>query len=106
MAPEKAKPAGTSGGHREFSVAHWRGHEKNSLRGFLSLILPSGLVLNDCTYHQKDAARWIGLPARQYTAADGKLSWSPVVEFASKEERSVFQTAALEAVDRFMEAAR
>ena len=100
--PEKAKPAVVSGEHRELLVTNWKAYEKNTLRGFLSLSLPSGLVIHNCALHQKDGARWIGLPSRQYTATDGKVSWSPMVEFASKEARYAFQDAALEAVDRFL----
>lgn len=104
--PEKAKPAGASGGHRELSIADWKAHRKNSLQGFLSLILPSGLVIHNCSLHQRDGARWIGLPARQYVKDDGAKSYAPLIEFTSKDARQRFQAAALEAVDRFMEAAR
>ena len=55
--PEKAKPAGISGGHREILVWDWKAYQKNTLRGFLSLTLPSGLVIHNCTLHQKDGAR-------------------------------------------------
>jgi hypothetical protein len=101
--PEKAKPAVIpNGGHRSIFVSNWKAHEKNTLQGILSLNLPSGIVIHNCTLHKKGTARWIGLPARDYSAADGKVSWSPMVEFASKESRYAFQDAALEAIDRFL----
>lgn len=104
--PEKAKPADFGSGHRELLVTDWKAYEKNTLRGFLSLTLPSGLVIHNCTLHQKDGARWIGLPARQYSKDDGSTSYTPLIEFAAKEVRLRFQVAALEAVDRFMETTR
>ena len=100
--PENAKPAVSTGGHRELLVSNWKPYEKNTLRGFMTLTLPSGLVIHNCALHQKDNSRWIGLPARQYTATNGTVSWSPMVEFASKEARYAFQDAALEAIDRFL----
>lgn len=103
MIPEKAKPAGTSGGFREFSVTNWKAHQKNTLQGFLSITLPSGLVINNCMLHEKNASGWIGLPARQYAKDDDSTSYAPLIEFASAEARRRFQTAALEAVDRFVE---
>ena len=102
MALEKTKPAVSTGGHRVFSVTNWKAYEKNTLRGFLSVTLPCGLVLHSCTLHEKGGARWIGLPARQYTGADGNVSWSPMVGFTSKQARDTFQNAALVAISRFM----
>ena len=103
--PDKAKPAGVSGGHRDFVVTNWKAYEKNTLRGFLSLTLPSGLIIHNCTLQEKDGSRWIGLPARPYTK-DGSTSYALLIEFATKEARQPFQTMALEAVDRLMEGAR
>jgi len=103
--PEIAKPAGVSGGHREFLTTNWKRHEKSTLRAFLSLTLPSGLVLNNCSFHTKDRARWIGVPAQKYEKDDGTIAYTPLVEFDSKEARQRFQAAALAAVDRYMGAA-
>ncbi len=103
---EKAKPAGTSGGHREITVSNWKAYQKNTLKAFLSLTLPSGLVIHNCMFHERDGERWIGLPARQYAKEDGTTSYTPLIEFTTKEARHRFRAAALDAVDRFMEGAR
>jgi hypothetical protein len=86
---------------REMSVSEWKAFEKNTLKGFLSLVLPSGLILRGCSYHQKSDARWIGLPAREYIK-DGAKTWAPIVEFTDAEARQRFQRAALQAVDRHL----
>ena len=99
---EKAKPAGGDGGLRSILVSNWKAHEKNTLRGFLSLTLPSGIVIHNCTLHQKGTVRWIGLPVRQYAKADGSNNYAPVIEFVTKDAGRRFQKAALEAVDAFM----
>ena len=86
---------------RGFAVREWKSFEKNTLRGFLSVELPSGMILHDCTIHQKNGSRWIGLPARQYEKG-GTKTWAPLIEFASKEAREKFQAAALAAFDAYM----
>jgi len=42
----------------------WRPHLSGSLRGFFTLELPSGLIINDLTLHEKDGKRWVGLPGK------------------------------------------
>jgi len=79
----------------------FRPFEKNTLRGFCDLELTRvGLVIRDCTWHEKDGKEWVGFPARSYTDPDGNTQWQPLVEFAvgAKEAREQFRKAALEAI--------
>ena len=90
----------------------WRPLEKNTLRGFCTLVLsPSGLVLRECTLHVNADRRWIGLPSKPQLDADGKhridpstgkKAYSPIVELMGKEERARFQRAATDAVDKLL----
>jgi hypothetical protein len=84
---------------------------RNSLQGFLTLKLsPSGFVLRECTLHEKNEKRWIGLPSkpqldskgRQRKDPNGKGLWVPVVEVVGKDERALFQREALAAIDRLL----
>jgi DNA-binding cell septation regulator SpoVG len=84
-----------------FVVREWRPYSKNTLIGFVSLELPSGLVLNGITLHQKGEARWVSMPAKEYQK-DGERSWMPLVEFADRESRESFQQLALEAIDSYL----
>jgi hypothetical protein len=93
-------PAGNSESH--FLVTNFKVHEKNTLRGFMSLTLPSGMVIHGCGLHRRLDAQWIQLPAKEYKKRDGSIGYSPLVEFNSPEARRRFDTAASEAVDRFM----
>jgi hypothetical protein len=97
----KTKPAGASGGYRKLSVTNWRAHRKNTVQGFLSLTVPSGIVIHNSTFHQKDSARGIGLPTRQCLQDDGCTSYTPLIESSTKDARQRLQ--ALEDVDRFRE---
>ncbi len=72
--------------------------EKNSLRGFFDLRLPSGLVLRGCSLHLSHGRWWIGMPAQSYTKNDGAQAWSAVVDFANWQSRKRFQEIALAAL--------
>ena len=77
----------------------------DSLQGFLTLTLPSGIVIHDCTWHKRDdGACWIGLPAWQYQKADGSTAWARIVDFADCEAQRRFQKFAKEAVERYFAA--
>jgi len=100
--PENAKPAGTSGGHRRITASNWKPLEKNSLRGFLTLTLSSGLILNNCQLLETGADRWIGLPSQRFKLRDGSMAYVPIVEFATRDARHQFQTEALRAAERHL----
>ncbi len=102
--PEKAKPAGASGGHREITVCNWKPQERDSLRGFLTLTLPSGLTINNCHLIEAGGGRWIGLPARQFRRPDGSIYYEPLIDFATAKARRNFQRAALTAVETYLRA--
>ena len=63
-----------------------------SLQGFFSLILPSGMHLHDLIHHRRaDGAEWAGLPAREYTKSDGEKVWARMVDFTDKQSYQRFQ---------------
>lgn len=84
-----------------FVVREWRPYSKHTLQGFLSLELPSGLIVHGITLHEKNDSRWVSMPAREYLK-DGQKTWAPIIEFTSKESRDRFQAAALAAIDRHL----
>jgi hypothetical protein len=88
----------------QMRVSDWRPMRKGvSLQGFFTATLPSGMTLHDLTYHRReDGARWIGMPARSYVAADGDTRWQRLVDFIDKSTFSRFQKQALAALDRLL----
>jgi hypothetical protein len=81
----------------------FRRYEKNTLLGFADLeLVRTGIIIRDCTWHQKNGKEWVGFPARSYQDKDGKTQWSPLVEFAegAKEAREQFQQQAVAAIRR------
>jgi hypothetical protein len=89
-------------------ASNFRRLERNTLKGFVTLALePSGLIIHDCTVHEKQGKAWIGMPAKPQINGDGtartdsgsgKLLYRPVLEFKDRTARTRFQQVALEAV--------
>jgi DNA-binding cell septation regulator SpoVG len=79
-------------------IKEWRAYQKNTLQGFFSVTLPSGLVIRDLTLHTKGDSRWVGMPAKAYKK-DGVESWVPVIEFVDRQTANDFRDAVLEALD-------
>ena|SRR6266436_23852 len=90
------------GTDREFTVSEWKPYAKNTLCGFLTITMPSGMVLHGCSLHEKNESRWIGLPSQKFVKDDGSSSYTPIVEFTTKEARDRFGATALRAIDRFL----
>jgi hypothetical protein len=65
--------------------------EKNSLRGFFDVALPSGMVVCGCTLHETNGRHWVGLPSKPYPSDDGAQAWAKIVDFVDKETHSRFQ---------------
>jgi hypothetical protein len=79
--------------------------EKNTLRAFVDIELPCGLILRGCTLHFHERW-WVGFPARPYQDQNGKGSWARIVDFSSKAARDRFQEIALEAAREAYEASQ
>jgi hypothetical protein len=77
-------------------VSNWKPFENNTLKAFFSIVLPSGLILNKCSLHQKDGHRWIGLPSERYKKQDGTVAYAKLVEFTSREVADRFRNAVVQ----------
>jgi hypothetical protein len=86
----------------QFIASDFKRFEKNTLRGFFCLTLPSGLRIKECSYHQRDDKSWIGLPAKPWTKQDGTISYVNILEFVDKETQYSFQRHALAAIDALL----
>ena len=79
---------------------------RNTLRGFARVRVPSGMIFHDVAIHQKDGATWaapsskpmVGRDGTAIKAADGRISYSPVVSFANKELRDRWSAAVIAAL--------
>ena len=89
-----------------FQIRDWRPLQKGSLLGFVKVELPSGMILADVTILSGDRGPWASPPSKPMIDRDGaamkdaagKVRYSPIVEFASKEVRDRFSAAVVEAL--------
>jgi hypothetical protein len=98
----------SEGAHRGmgagFSIEcrNYKPFTKNTLVAFVTLMVsPPGLTVNDICLHEKNGRRWLSFPAKSYPK-DGATEWWPVVVIEDKEVLKQFQSAWLEAIDRFL----
>jgi hypothetical protein len=103
---QDAKPAAGNGGYRSIEICDWKPLIKNTLRGFFSATLPSGITIHNLTVHEKGEARWIGLPAREWTDQQGQKQYAKLIEFRDRATADRFRDTMLEALDRHLEARR
>ena len=82
-----------------FEISDWKARQNGTLCAFFTIILPSGLIIHDCSLHQKADRRWIGLPSREYTS-QGQRKFSPIVAFTNRDAEDRFRFQALAAIDR------
>jgi hypothetical protein len=82
---------------RACQILNFRALERNTLRGFFDVELPSGMVLCGCTLHEREGKRWVGLPAKPYTKDDGSQSWVKIVDFVDRARAKQFQESVLPA---------
>jgi hypothetical protein len=93
-----------------FRASSWRPYLSGTLQGFFRLQLPSGLIINNLTLHQKGAKRWVGLPGvpqieagrHRIDPATGKPAYTPALEISDRQRRAKFTEQALAALDRLL----
>jgi hypothetical protein len=93
-----------------FRASSWRPHLSGTLQGFFRLQLPSGLIINNLTLHQKGDKRWVGLPGvpqieagrHRVDPATGKPAYTPTLEISDRQRRDKFTEQALAAFDRLL----
>ena len=102
MLPKSDATGNPAQGRRDIRVTGWRTCRKNTLQGFFTAALPSGLVIHDCMLHE-NKRRWVAFSAIPYKQDDGSTTYRRMIEFSDNAASERFRVAALAAVDRFME---
>jgi DNA-binding cell septation regulator SpoVG len=91
------------------TINKWRSfrNEAGTIRAFFSATLPSGLIVHKLKLMVGPAGkRWVALPSEREVDGDGrvkqningKVVWSPLLEFTDRSTRDKFQSAILGAV--------
>lgn len=75
---------------------------RNTLRGYADLELPqTGIILADCTFHEKNGKQWVTFPAQARLGAGDTTQWRTVIKFApgAERQREAFRRQAVEAIN-------
>jgi hypothetical protein len=81
-----------------FRILDWRPLRKNSLLGFAKVEMPSGMIVADVTILTSERGPWASPPSKPMVDRagtvvkdqNGKIRYSPIIEFRSKEIRDKF----------------
>ena len=99
---------GNPDSNQQLRLTGWRALRKNTLRGFVSIVLPCGLEIRDIPVHCSYGAKYALLPAKpQLDEAGnvrtlyGKAQYTPVVKWENIELQRKFSDAVVEAVLAF-----
>jgi hypothetical protein len=68
---------------------------KNTLIGVFDLEMPSGLIIRGAMLFSKNSKKWVGFPSKEWVKSDGSKSYSPLLEFSSREISDRFQQQVL-----------
>jgi DNA-binding cell septation regulator SpoVG len=91
---------------QNITIADWKPLSKGALRGFVSVTLPSGLVLREVSILVTDGRPWASPPSkplldrdgRAMTGDDGRRRYSQIVEFTAMDIRDRWSDSVIEAL--------
>ncbi len=89
-----------------FFVSDFVSVQRATLRGFVTVSQPSGMIIHDVSLHQKNNSTWAAPPSKPMINRDGvvlrddngKIRYASIVEFASKKLRDRWSDAVVDAV--------
>jgi len=90
---------------KQIQIRNWKPMQKNTLRGFFTLELPSGMVIHNVMLQEKGDSRWITFPSKEYTDRAGQKQFDRFIEFTDRNIADRFRDLVLAALDdHFQEA--
>jgi hypothetical protein len=82
---------------------------KGALLGFASIAMPSGMVIRDCSHCESGGKQWVAPPGKpqidkdkQTVFKDGKLQYTNIITFTTRDKQDAWGAAALEAVQAYL----
>jgi hypothetical protein len=90
----------------DITVIEWKPLHRNSLRGFLTAAMPSGMILHEILIHVAPDGPWAAPPSKPMIGRDGvamkdangKPRYSPIVSFTDKTNRERWSSAMIAAL--------
>lgn len=90
----------------DIKILDWREMRRNTLLGFAKVEFPSGLIIADVTVFKGERGCWASPPSKPMFGRDGivmkddagKLRYSIIIEFVSKDIRNRWSDSVIEAL--------
>lgn len=87
-------------------ISDWKPLHRNTLRGFFTVHLPSGMTLHDVALHCTENTWWVSPASKPMLDKDGvalrdeagKIRYSPIISFESKTARQRFNSIVISAL--------
>jgi hypothetical protein len=86
-------------------VTNWKALNKGSLVGLFSVVLPSGLILHECSLFVKGEKRWINGPQKTFKT-NGETKYTPMLEFIDRATSDRFRDSVIAALDLHLKGGR
>ena len=87
------------------TISDWKPLRKGSLRGFVTISMPSGMIVHEVSIMQSNGRAWASPPSKPMikdgkTLVDdnGKTKYVPLIEFISKSVRDRWSSAVIAAL--------
>lgn len=73
-----------------------------ALQGFADIFVPKwGVEIKSIAVFMRDGRRWISMPGREYTNAEGQVKNAPFMWFKDKNMSDIFSEEVKKAVDKW-----
>ncbi len=90
-------------------ITDWKPVARNSLRGFFTATMPSGIVFHEISAHVSNGKRWASPASKPMVGKDGtalkdengKIKYAPLVSFSDKSVRDKWSDAVCAALESF-----
>ena len=89
-----------------FTATNWKPLRKGSLVGFVSVSMPSGIIIHEVSILETNGRFWASPPSKPMidrhgvamTDDNGKRRFAPLIEFRDQDTRSRWSDAVIEAL--------
>ena len=85
---------------KPIAIRNWKPLQKNTLRGFFTIELPSGMIIHEVMLHEKGHSRWIQFSAREYADKEGQKQYRRFIDFSDRSVADHFRDLVLAALDQ------
>jgi DNA-binding cell septation regulator SpoVG len=86
-------------------ISDWKPYEgTGGLKGFFRVALDCGLVIKCSLFERENGARWVGMPAKQWTKRNGSIAYEDQVDYIDQKTEERFHDEVFAQLDELRNA--